>query len=138
MQIVRNLTFTATVLIAGAVQAQTSDVTIGKSTFERSCAICHGFDAEAQSNISELFKVPPKDLTTIARRNDGIFPLERVYHVIAGDIQEPAHGVSEMPIWGDYFMTDTLEDRNVNPKDARDIVQGRILSVVYYLQSIQK
>ncbi|MDA7430006.1 c-type cytochrome [Primorskyibacter aestuariivivens] len=138
MHIQRILASVAIAAAACAAQAQQSEVIIGKTTFDRSCAVCHGFDAEAQGNISELFKTPPRDLTTIAQRNDGVFPLERVYHVIAGDIDERAHGDSEMPVWGDYFMADALEDRGINAKDASDIAQGRILSVVYYLLSIQK
>ena len=138
MPIQRFLASAAIMAAACAAQAQESEIIIGKTTFERSCTVCHGFDAEAQGNISELFKVPPKDLTTIAQRNDGVFPLQRVYHVIAGDIEERAHGSSEMPIWGDYFKADTLEDRGITASDAADIAQGRILSVVYYLLSIQK
>ncbi len=43
-----------------------------------------------------------------------------------------------MPIWGDHFLKDTLEDRGVSEADAEHIVQGRILSLVYYLESIQE
>lgn len=138
MHVYRSLAVAACLMATASATAQESEIIIGKSTFERSCAICHGLDAEAKGNISEILKVPPQDLTMISERNNGIFPLEHVYHVIAGDIDEPAHGRSDMPIWGDYFMADTLEDRGINAKDAKDIVQGRILSLVYYLQSIQK
>ena len=48
------------------------------------------------------------------------------------------HGRSEMPIWGDYFIADALEDRGVKMSDAVEIAAGRVLSLTYYLESIQR
>jgi hypothetical protein len=42
-----------------------------------------------------------------------------------------------MPIWGDFFMSQTLESPTIDPKDAAMITQGRVLSVVSYLESLQ-
>ena len=48
-------------------------------------------------------------------------------------MDKPGHGDSEMPIWGDYFMADALENRGVHMSDAVEIATGRVLSLVYYL-----
>jgi hypothetical protein len=49
-----------------------------------------------------------------------------------------AHGQTEMPIWGEYFMAEALESRTIDPKDAAMVTQGRVLSVASYLLSIQR
>ncbi len=47
---------------------------------------------------------------------------------------QQAHGDAEMPIWGDYFVADTLQDRGMSAADADHIVQGRFRSLVYNLE----
>jgi hypothetical protein len=43
-----------------------------------------------------------------------------------------------MPIWGDLFLEEALP-ATVHPGvSAEDVVQGRILALTYYLQSIQE
>lgn len=122
----------------GLAQAQDSAIIIGKSSFGARCALCHGKDAKGGGDIAELFQTPPSDLTKLAERNGGQFPFSVAYQTVIDGMGERAHGDSEMPIWGDYFIADALEDRGVNKADAIHIAQGRILSLVYYLESIQE
>jgi len=43
-----------------------------------------------------------------------------------------------MPIWGNIFLAEALP-KTIHPGvNAEEIVQARILNLVYYLQSIQK
>ena len=121
-----------------AAQAQDSAIVLGKSTFGARCALCHGADGKGGGEIAELFQVPPSDLTTIAQAAGGTFPFADVYHVIIEGMDKRGHGDAEMPIWGDYFIADALEDRGVSPGDAMEIAAGRVLSVVYFLESIQQ
>ena len=53
-------------------------------------------------------------------------------------MDEAGHGDSKMPIWGDYFIADALEDRGIKMSDAVEIATGRVLSLTYYLESIQR
>ena len=92
-----------------------------------------GQDAKGGGEIAELFRVKPSDLTKLAQREDGRFPFSDVYSAIADGMDKPGHGDSEMPIWGDYFMADALENRGVHMSDAVEIATGRVLSLVYYL-----
>jgi hypothetical protein len=50
-------------------------------------------------------KVPVPDLTTIAKRSAGKFNATDVEYIIrgTGKTATPAHGVEDMPIWGDVF-----------------------------------
>lgn len=128
----------AALIAANTATAQDSVYVLGKSAFGAHCAVCHGEDANGAGDIAELFRTPPSDLTQLASTNGGAFPFSEVYTTIAGGMGERAHGDSKMPIWGDFFLADSLDDRGVNASDAEHIVQGRILSLVYYLESIQQ
>lgn len=134
----RILASLAVILAAGVAQAQESAVIIGKSTFNARCALCHGAEGKGDGEIAELFEVRPSDLTELAERNGGQYPFAEVYDIIVKGMEQRGHGDSTMPIWGDYFIADALEDRGVSPGDATEIAAGRVLSVVYYLESIQQ
>ena len=74
-----------------------------------------------------------------AHQSDGVFPFSELYQLIDGTKMVRTHGdFTSMPVWGDYFMEDTLADRGISQEDAAHVVQGRILSLVYYIQSIQQ
>jgi mono/diheme cytochrome c family protein len=100
----------------------------GKDTFAAYCATCHGQDAKGHGPAAPALKVPPADLTTIAKRHNGKFSPVDVETKIAGN-DLPAHGTSEMPIWGPIF-------RSIS-KD-RDIDTIRMKNLVKYLESIQE
>jgi mono/diheme cytochrome c family protein len=88
-------------LTAGfAAAAQAEDFDIGKSEFQSSCASCHGTDGKGKGPVSEQLKVPPSDLTMLAKNNNGVFPTNAVYETIYGSKTILAHGTREMPIWG--------------------------------------
>ncbi len=128
----------AAIVFSFAAQAQDNEIALGKSAYGALCAICHGDDGKGGGEIAELFKVPPSDLTTLAASADGVFPFAKVYNTLAVGMAERGHGEAEMPVWGDYFVSDALEDRGVLPGDAIAITAGRITAVTLYLESIQE
>ena len=130
---------------AGAALAE--DVDIGKSEFQSSCASCHGTDAKGKGPVSDQLKIPPPDLTMLAKNNNGVFPTNAVYETIYGLKTIPAHGTREMPIWGYRFypMTNLPHDVDLSywkmfgPDQSSDVVvRTRILAVVDYLSRIQQ
>ena len=124
-------------LSASPALAEDSALVLGKSANGAHCALCHGANAEGGGEVGELFAVKPPNLTKLAERAGGRFPFSDVYHVVILGMEAPGHGPSEMPVWGDYFMADALEDRGVKPWDALEIAAGRALSLTLYLESIQ-
>lgn len=91
----------------------------GKEWFRTYCASCHGEDAKGHGPVAQALKEPPPDLTTLAKRNNGKFPADYVKKVLAHGISAPAHGSTDMPVWGPTFT-------DVN---ARDLLQ--------FLESVQ-
>ena len=121
----------------GPAPVVAQDAALGQEIFMDRCSVCHGEAGAGDGLVAELFDRKPRDLTTLARDNDGVYPFDAVYQSIDGRRDIPGHGYSKMPIWGEYFMEDALADTSVNPKNAKEITQGRILAIAYYLQTIQ-
>ena len=107
----------------------------GKVVFDDNCMVCHGQGGNGDGIMAtfNLLNVPPPNLTLLSKRNNGHFPFWRVYGVIDGREPRKAHGSREMPLWGDEFRLDAGTSAM-----AQSDVRGKILSLVYYLQSIQE
>jgi mono/diheme cytochrome c family protein len=120
---------------------------LGKAEFLSSCASCHGADAKGTGPISALLTIPPPDLTLLAKRNNGVFPISAVYDAIDGSRAVPAHGTREMPVWGERFNPIVKLPHYVDPsywklagpdQSPEAVVRQRILSVVDYLSRVQQ
>jgi cytochrome c553 len=93
------------------------------------CAPCHGRSGTGDGPVAPSLRSRPADLSTLAERNGGTFPRERVAAYITG-IGRPitAHGTSEMPVWGPAF-------RALDATDRRAAV--RVSAIVDHLESLQ-
>ena len=113
---------------------QDDPVITGAETFKLKCASCHGEDAMGEKAIDSDIKAP--DLTMISKRNNGQFPVSRIYAIIDGREVLQKHGTRDMPTWGDLFLTDTIWE-GCSQVDEQ-IVRGRIMELILYLDSIQQ
>jgi len=135
---------TAIVALSDAASPQDSDA--GKFEFQVGCAACHGIDGKGKGPVSPLLRVPPADLTILAKKNNGVFPLSTVYDVIDGRTLVMVHGTHEMPIWGNRYTPGPNKAASQNPAesfvnpsyDPETIVRIRILAVIDYLNRIQE
>ena len=138
--LIPSLLLSAALCVTTGVRAQDEDfsVTFGKTEFGKRCAVCHGLTGAGEGALADMLNEAPPDLTKISQRNNGKFPVLDVYQAIDGRRGLRAHGTSEMPLWGDYYNRDAGERLRV-PHDVNyeEIVHGRVLALVYYLQSIQ-
>ncbi len=107
----------------------------GNAEFQFSCAPCHGKDGKGIGPVSAALKTPPPDLTVLAKKNNGLFPVTAVYEMIDGRRSVGAHGPREMPIWGDRFKRPFIY---FPPASPEAVVHARILSLVDYLNRIQE
>jgi mono/diheme cytochrome c family protein len=100
----------------------------GRDSFDRYCASCHGADGAGGGPVASALKTRPADLTTLARRNGGTFPRQRVAAFVDGTERlSPAHG-RDMPAWG-------MTLRGLESSDAR--VRVRLANLVAYVESLQ-
>lgn len=107
----------------------------GKREFDAKCAVCHGLDARGAGPYANQLKSALPDLTTMAQRNGGVFPVSRTYDTIEG--AGKGHGPRDMPIWGlDYTAkaTETLPDM---PYNQAVYVRTRITALLEYLNQLQ-
>src|SRR5665648_1120297 len=68
-----------TIGITTAAWAQDSD--LGISLYRLACGVCHGIDGKGNGPLSEQLKVPPADLTVLAKKNNGVFPVLSLIHI---------------------------------------------------------
>ncbi len=119
-------------MVMGA-SAQTR-VDFGKRQYDANCAVCHGPTGKGDGIYVDLLKRPTSDLTTMARRNGGVFPVAWAFEVIDGTAGS-GHGTRDMPIWGDEFRVQA--EAAVEANYSAFYVRGRILALVEYLNRLQ-
>jgi mono/diheme cytochrome c family protein len=118
----------------------------GKAEYHSSCASCHGIDGKGNGPVGADLKVPPSDLTVLARKNNGVLLFNSVYEIIDGRKAVIAHGTRDMPIWGDRYAPEPSKAVIPRPSenmlslfyDPEAIARMRILAVIDYLNRIQE
>jgi mono/diheme cytochrome c family protein len=115
----------------------------GKREYMNSCAACHGASGKLTAGEGagvEFLKSTPTDLTTLAKKNGGVFPLDRVYAVIDGRQVVAGHGSRDMPIWGDRYSRETVKAAEYYvdvPYDMETYTRARILALIDYIHRLQ-
>jgi len=101
----------------------------GKEMFLSYCASCHGKSAKGDGPAATSLRTLPADLTTLAKRNGGKYPSDKVTSILRGQTNLVPHGDQEMPVWGPVFwrMSGGHEEQ----------VQQRIANLNRYLESLQ-
>ena len=104
----------------------------GQASYKAYCESCHGPEGNGLGELIGDMNTIPANLTDLAERNGGTFPVDQVYQVIDGRKTIPDHGTREMPVWGNIwgYQEDTPVDH--------EVVEQRINELVEYIRSIQK
>ncbi len=134
----RGLLAFAIVSAVGAASAQQASFDPGKQEFGNNCASCHGMDGKGNGPLGELLRKSPPDLTQLAKKNQGVLPINRLYAVIDG-AGVPSHGSRDMPVWGrEYRVDDAQQLREARGQyDSTELVRARILVLLEYISRIQ-
>jgi len=102
----------------------------GPELFKTYCAVCHGANGQGGGPMAATLKVSPADLTKIAARNGGAFPLGRVEKIIAGEESAGGgHGTPAMPVWGPIFSQVAWD---------QDLGHIRMHNLALYIQKLQR
>jgi mono/diheme cytochrome c family protein len=125
------------VLCATAVLAQdaSDEYAAGREEYLVACAACHGEKADGNGEIATMFKDRVPDLTGIAKRNDGTFPLLKVIQSIDGRAVIRGHG-NPMPVFGNRYRAAANGEGAILGTEA--IARGRVLELALYIQSMQE
>ena len=110
---------------------------IGQADYEEKCAVCHGLDGKGKGSFAALLTVPVPDLTTLAQRNGGVFPHQRVYRIIDGREEARGHGPGDMPIWGQDYLARADKAFFGYGLNREVFVRSRILALIDYLHRLQ-
>ncbi len=105
----------------------------GQQMYATYCAACHGAKAGGDGPAAKALKIPPTDLTSLSLKNGGVFPTNHIMSVLQLGVENPAHGSSQMPIWGDLFLS-----LNSPTRSAPAMVRQRIFNLTNYLKQIQR
>lgn len=121
-----------------AVVGQTS-AALGQADFRDNCASCHGSSGQGDGPLRSWLVKPPADLTTIARRNGGLFQDDLIAEVIDGRWSGDGgpHGSRDMPVWGQVFKQRAMTRPGDSARTAEWSAQDRIMSLLMYLKAIQ-
>ena len=93
----------------------------------RYCALCHGLEGTGLGPLSDALQKTPPDLTLLAQRNGGVFPVDRVKQIIdSGGMA--SHGMMAMLAWGKVF----------NEELGREGRSELINSLAAYLEQLQE
>lgn len=111
---------------------------VGKQAYEVQCAICHGMDAKGNGFYTASLKVAPPDLTSLAKTNGGVFPVDRITRIIDGRTELAAHGSRDMPIWGKRWAAAAAEYYVDVPYNQEAYIRTQVLAIIDYLSRNQQ
>jgi mono/diheme cytochrome c family protein len=127
----------ATTLLALTASARASaaeEATPGRALYLRLCASCHGANGRGDGPVAPALGERPTDLTTLARRHGGDFSAIDVFSAVDGTTMPRAHGVSEMPVWGEVLR----EAPGVPAEAAKEQARDTLLLITDHLRTIQR
>jgi mono/diheme cytochrome c family protein len=124
-------------LAPASVVAQKFD--LGQREYNSSCAVCHGLSGNGDGPYKGMIadNQGGSDITTLAKRNGGVFPFQRVVETIDGRVAVKVHGPRDMPIWGTDYLARVQLDYRDSPYDPEAYVRMRILALAEYVNRLQ-
>lgn len=123
------------IFAAGTADAQGLDMQDGRDLYRTYCSQCHGMNAMGDGPMAEMLAIETPDLSRLAARNGGEFPLEAVARQIDGRWPVLAHG-GDMPLFGPALDSD--QQVALSLPSGQPMMTGLPLAnVIAYLESVQ-
>lgn len=123
-------------LPAAAQQANTLQAEFGAVTYQFYCKSCHGEGGKGDGPAAASLSTKPADLTTLAARNGGTFPVQRVTAAIDGRVEVVGHLDLAMPPWAQLFAHEFQAFPEGTVVNA--LIERRIAHIVAYIEFLQE
>jgi mono/diheme cytochrome c family protein len=105
----------------------------GKQMYLQYCSSCHGKEGKGDGSVSRDLKVRVPDLTGLAKKNKGVYPLDDVMATIDGRRLVRGHGDRNMPVWGESFHG---ESEGKKYPELTTLLKAKIIAE--YVATLQK
>jgi len=113
----------------------------GKREYESNCMVCHGKLGNGDGPYAGMVSDNQggADITTLSKKNGGVFPILKVTETIDGRHLVKAHGPRDMPIWGTDYLARAANRMTYSevPFDPEVYVQYRIFALAEYVSRLQ-
>ncbi len=129
--------FAAWAIAAAGPSAGNADGDLGQQAYEAHCALCHGSSGKDDGSFAFLSELAILDLTTLSRKNAGVFPAEHVRAVIEGREKIKAHGTRGAPTWNTPFTTEGAPDQDGDQRLPEASVRNLLTQLIAYLNRLQ-
>jgi len=110
-----------------------ADSSSGKQMYLQYCSSCHGKEGKGDGTISRDLKVRVPDLTGLAKKHKGVYPLDDVMATIDGRRLVRGHGDRNMPVWGESFHS---ESEGKKYPELTTLLKAKIIAE--YVATLQK
>jgi mono/diheme cytochrome c family protein len=127
---------TTLAVISGLAACATAPEYEGRAIYTENCVTCHGPTGRGDGPLAAELDRPVPDLTLIARRNGGAFPMAKVLSTIDG-YTRAREGHIVMPEFGKFLQAGPLVSYDSGDGVATP-TPSRLIAIAEYLQSIQR
>lgn len=121
--------------------AQQQKFDFGKREYDSNCASCHGVKGKGDGPLRPFLTKSPTDLSTLSKRNAGVYPFHAVYAIVDGRQDVKAHGPRDMPVWGSVYSLKAGDTYTYVPMEVpyspEAYVRARILALTEYISRLQ-
>jgi mono/diheme cytochrome c family protein len=126
----RFLLFASAFLLGSPLAAQDE----GRLLFEQNCVACHGSAGRGDGPASRGMTPPPADLTKIAERRDGVWPMLEIMSILDGYF-ENTNQREGMPVFDSLLNSEMVEFDTGN--GVTMLVPSKLINIVNYLETLQ-
>ncbi len=106
----------------------------GKVLYAENCMSCHGVEGRGDGPIAAGLGTPPADLTKIAARRDGVWPVLEIMAILDGYNRKTLPR-EDMPVFESFLDNEMSEFDSGN--GVTTLVPTKLIEIVSYLEAIQ-